>query len=62
MVIFNVTALFAYYSAANVLQQTVAVISAISASTFWGVFAIIGRKHTYRVLRDQPPAEPIELT
>lgn len=60
MAVFNFTALLTYYSAATALQQTVAALSAISASVFWGVFVLVGRRHTYRVLRDPPTEERIE--
>lgn len=57
MVVFNVGAFFTYYTATTILQQTVAALSGISASVFWGVFALLGRKQTYRVLRDDSPSD-----
>jgi hypothetical protein len=60
MGVLNFTALLTYYSASTILQQTVAVLGAISASVFWGVFVIVGRKHTYRVLREPDPVERVE--
>jgi membrane protein implicated in regulation of membrane protease activity len=61
LVLHNFGMLFAFIGGAKSAVQEASLGTVwIAGNVLWGVCAIIGRRRTYRVLRDQSPAERVE--